>query len=61
MGDRERTKQPVEEHRPVEVEGLPAEEDMTTADAAERVDLDPEEQVNRTDRTIAEDDRPEDH
>jgi hypothetical protein len=33
--------------RPVEIEGLPEEEDVSTADAAERVDEDPEEQENR--------------
>ena len=37
------------EERPVEVEGAPAEEGVSQADAAERVDLDPEQQVNYTD------------
>ncbi|MDF1606245.1 hypothetical protein [Nocardioides sp. YIM 152315] len=47
MGEREHTRQPVEEHRPLEAEGVPQEEDLPGADAAERVDLDPQEQRNR--------------
>jgi hypothetical protein len=47
MGEREHTKQPVEDHRPVEVEGVPEEEELPGADVEERVDLDPEEQPNR--------------
>ncbi|KRF14033.1 hypothetical protein ASG90_14700 [Nocardioides sp. Soil797] len=51
-------------HRPVEVEGVPAEEHMDMADAAERVELDPEEQPNLADRlhqeAIADADTPED-
>jgi hypothetical protein len=31
---------------PIEVEGVPSEEDVSTADVAERVDRDPEEQPN---------------
>jgi hypothetical protein len=50
MGDREHTRQPVEERRPVDVEGTPAEEDLSVADAADRVDLDPDEQANRSDQ-----------
>jgi len=50
MGDREHTKQPREEHRPLDVKGAPAEEDLSVADAADRVDLDPDEQVNRPDQ-----------
>jgi hypothetical protein len=37
------------DERPVELEGVPAEEEISTADAAERVDEDPDEQVNRHD------------
>jgi hypothetical protein len=33
--------------RPVDLEGVPAQEDISTADAVERVDRDPEEQENR--------------
>ena len=47
MGDREHTRQPVEEQRPVEVDGAPTEEDLSGADVADRLDLDPEEQLNR--------------
>ncbi|MBB3044159.1 hypothetical protein [Nocardioides soli] len=47
MGEREHTKQPVEEHRPVDAPGVPDEEDLSRADVAERVDLDPDEQPNR--------------
>jgi hypothetical protein len=53
MGDREHTQQPVEEQRPVEVDGAPAEEDLSGADVAERVDLDPDEQLNRPDQPDA--------
>lgn len=35
--------------RPLSIDGVPAEEDVSTADVADRVDLDPEEQPNRTD------------
>ncbi|MFC6287791.1 hypothetical protein [Nocardioides sp. GCM10027113] len=35
--------------RPVDVEAVPDEEGVSQADAAERVDLDPEEQDNATD------------
>ena len=38
-----------EDDRPIDVEGVPEEEDVDTADAADRVDLDPEEQENRDD------------
>lgn len=41
---------PEHEHRPaVELEGVPEEEEISTADAAERVDEEPEEQANRHD------------
>ncbi|QIX27583.1 hypothetical protein ncot_13945 [Nocardioides sp. JQ2195] len=50
--------------RPVEIEGVPDEEHMETADAAERVKLDPEEQPNFTERpaeeSIADSKLPED-
>lgn len=49
---------------PIDVEGVPQEEGLNRADVADRVDLDPEEQVNRTDQepgeSIADSDRPED-
>lgn len=38
-----------DEGLPVQPEGVPAEEDISTADVADRVDLDPEDQPNRTD------------
>jgi hypothetical protein len=41
---------------PVEIEGVPEEEGISTADAAERVDEDPEEQRNRHDPVLEEDD-----
>ena len=34
---------------PVQAEGVPATEGISNADAAERVDEDPEQQANRTD------------
>jgi len=53
MADREHTKQPVEEQRPVEVDGAPSEEAPSEADVADRVDLDPEKQLNRPDQPDA--------
>jgi len=53
MGDREHTQQPVEEKRPIEVDGVPSEEDVSGADVAERVGLDPDEQLNRPDQPDA--------
>jgi hypothetical protein len=53
MGDREHTQQPVESRRPRKVEGAPAEEDLSPADVADRVDLDPDEQLNRPDQAGA--------
>ncbi len=47
MGDREHPRPHAEQRRPLDLEGTPAEEDLSAADAADRVDLDPEEQVNR--------------
>jgi hypothetical protein len=35
--------------RPLDLGGVPDAEDVSAADAAERVELDPEEQKNRTD------------
>jgi len=50
MADREQTKQPVEETRPVQAPGAPAEEDLdqTGADVQD-VDMDPEDHVSRPD------------
>lgn len=46
--------------KPVEVEGVPAEEEISEADVAERIDADPEEVPNATDpEGIADDDYPE--
>jgi hypothetical protein len=50
MGEREHTRQPVEERRPIEVAGAPSEESLSGADVAERADLDPDEQLNRPDQ-----------
>lgn len=38
---------PDEQERPVEVDGAPAEENISEADVAERVDEDPEEADNK--------------
>lgn len=43
------------EERPVDLGGVPAEEGINAADAEERLDVDPDEQVNRAER-IGEDD-----
>lgn len=45
---------PDDEDRPVEVEGVPPQEGISEADAAERVHLDPEQQPNFPDdeRTV---------
>jgi hypothetical protein len=40
--------------RPIEIPGLPEGEEISPADAAERVDEDPEEQQNRVDRVWSE-------
>jgi hypothetical protein len=60
----EHVKKSVENHRPVEAEGVPAEEDMNAADVGERVHLDPEKQTNlndpRPERPVPAD-RAEDH
>lgn len=47
MGEREHTKQPVEERRPVEAPDVPDEEGLSGPDVAERIDLDPDAQPNR--------------
>jgi hypothetical protein len=52
MGD-QRIRKPVEEHRPHEVDGAPSEEGLSTSDVAERLDLDPEEQLSRPDQPDA--------
>jgi hypothetical protein len=48
-----------ENERPVEVEGVPAGEEISPADAAERLDETPEEQSNRRD-PVWDDDEHED-
>ena len=75
MGEIRHTHKQVEDRRPTEVKGVPGEEDVDEADAVDRVDLDPGEQLNRPDqpdfdpaerepfvneRAIADADRPED-
>lgn len=73
MGDREHTKQPVEEVRPVEADAVPDEEGMSDARAADDLQEAPNEHLNRPEQddfdpaereqyqqTIAEADRPED-
>jgi hypothetical protein len=42
-----------EKRPPMEVEGAPDEEGISQANVAERVDLDPEEQLNRPDQPDA--------
>lgn len=48
-----------ENERPVEIEGVPAGEQISPADAAERVDEEPDEQTNRRD-PVRDDDQHED-
>jgi hypothetical protein len=36
-----------EDDRPITLEGVPYDEDISVADAAERLELDPEEQTNK--------------
>lgn len=50
MTEQEHTRQPVQEERPLDLEGVPDEEDVSTADTAERVDDEPDEQLNRPDQ-----------
>ncbi len=45
--------------RPLDLSAAPAEEDVSAADVADRVDLDPEEQPNRTDPVQGGADAPE--
>jgi hypothetical protein len=47
MAERKHTIRPVEERRPVEADGVPDEEGVSQADVADRIDQDPDEQVNR--------------
>lgn len=48
MGDKEHTRQPVEESRPVTADDVPGEEDLSQTDVeAKDVDMDPEDHVNR--------------
>ena len=49
---------PEHPERPLQPDGVPSEEDVSTADAAERVDLDPEEQRNWTEDHDREEQRP---
>ena len=50
MGEHEHTAQPVEEQRPIDLEEVPEEADVPAADAAERLDADPDEQLSRPDQ-----------
>ncbi|WP_395656214.1 hypothetical protein [Nocardioides sp.] len=51
MAEREHTRQPVEETRPAEAAGVPAEEDLEQTDVGvQDVDMDPEDHVNRPDQ-----------
>ena len=47
MADREHTKQPREEVRPVDTSAVPDEEGVSDASASETLDREPEEQLNR--------------
>ncbi|GAA1132372.1 hypothetical protein [Nocardioides aquiterrae] len=48
---REHTKQPVEETRPAEAQGVPHTEDLEQTDTdVQDVDMDPEDHVNRPDQ-----------
>lgn len=50
MGEQEHTKQPVQEERPLDLEGVPDEEDVSVADSADRVVVEPDEQLSRPDQ-----------
>ncbi|WP_345523278.1 hypothetical protein [Nocardioides conyzicola] len=50
MGDQEHTHQPAQEERPIEVDGVPEEEELSVADAADRLDVEPDQQLNRPDQ-----------
>ena len=53
MADREHTKVPVEEQRPQETPGLPAEEGVESAEVAEGLERTPDGQLNRPDQPDA--------
>lgn len=53
--DRSRTPADAARETPVEVEGVPAEEGISEADVAERLDEDPEQQKNFTEADVPED------
>jgi hypothetical protein len=57
MAERKRTIRPVEERRPVEADGVPDEEGISQADVADRVDQDPDEQLNRPEQDMPEEER----
>ncbi|MGI8901262.1 MAG: hypothetical protein ACR2HA_10100 [Nocardioides sp.] len=44
---------PANEERPVDLEGIPAEEDLSAADVADRLEEEPEDQPNRVDPDYA--------
>ena len=46
---------PANEERPVDLEEVPAEEDLSPADVADRLEEDPEDQPNRVDPDYAAD------
>ena len=50
MGDREHTRQPAEEVRLADVDAVPDEEDMNTADVRDELVQEPTEHVNRPDQ-----------
>jgi hypothetical protein len=50
MGEQEHTKQPVQEKRPLEADQVPDEEALSIADAADRMNVQPDEQLNRPDQ-----------
>lgn len=49
-----------QDERPVELEGVPAEENIDSADAAGRLDDDPEAQPNFTEEQLRSDQDPDD-
>ncbi|KQW50950.1 hypothetical protein ASC77_25160 [Nocardioides sp. Root1257] len=50
MGDQEHTKQPVQEERPLDVDSIPEEEELSIADASDRMDAEPDDQLSRPDQ-----------
>lgn len=50
MTEQEHTRQPVQEERPLDLENVPDEEGVSTADAVDRVDDESGEQLNRPDQ-----------